>query len=129
MTLPCSPRSLARAAVLSAAATLVVLACSSAPPPQFYTLVRPWAEAKGESTAAFQLEVLQVDVPAQVDVPQLVVREGEGNLVPVDTRRWIAPLNTELRSALSQELSHTLGARDVNGLWRPPGVPTFRVKM
>ncbi len=101
----------------AAARTLSLLAlagCSSAPT-QFYTLLPP-ASAQAAATASFQIEVQPVDLPPQVSTPQLVVRTGSGEMVPVDSRRWIAPLGDEFRDALSVDLGSRLGARDVYGL-------------
>ncbi len=115
-------------AAVSLLAALLATACRS-PPSQFYTLVRLPVEPAAPPLATFQIDVLPVDVPAQVDVPQMVVREGAGQVVPVETRRWIAPLHAELRTALSNELTLLLGARDIHGLTPSPDMPTYRVKM
>ncbi len=109
--------------VLAAAA-----ACRSAPS-RYYTLVPPPSDAAPVAPSDLQLDVLPVDVPADVDRAQLVVRRGPGEVAPVDTRSWIAPLPLEIRRALSGELSRTLGARDVAGLTPTAGAPTYRVKL
>jgi uncharacterized protein len=75
--------------------------------------------------------VLPVDLPAQVATPQMVVRTGGGEMVPVDTRRWIAPLADEIRGALSAGLSQRLGAHDIYGLPAGPAgsLPTYRISV
>ena len=93
---------------------LALAACSSAPT-QFYTLL-PAAQSAPAAAASYQIEVQPVDLPPQVETPQLVVRTGGGEMVPVDSRRWIAPLGDEIRGALSADLSQRLGAHDVYGL-------------
>lgn len=105
-----------------------VAACRSAPS-RYYTLVPPPRDAAPVAPSNVQLDVLPVDVPADVDRTQLVVRRGPGEVAPVDTRSWIAPLPLEIRRALSGELSRTLGARDVAGLTPSAGAPTYRVKL
>ncbi|MDB5988515.1 MAG: hypothetical protein JWR16_3568, partial [Nevskia sp.] len=90
-----------------AALLLGIGACSSTAP-QFYTLVAPASESSIPASTQFQLEVLPVDIPAQVETPQMVVRESSGQMAKVDTRRWIAPLDAEIRSALSADLSRAL---------------------
>ncbi|HEY0193038.1 MAG TPA: PqiC family protein [Kofleriaceae bacterium] len=95
---------------------------------EYYTLVSPPAEA-GRVTEAFQLDVLPVDVPAEVDRAEIVVREGPGKLTPVESRSWIAPLGRELRHAFSDDLTRGLGARDVAGASGVAGVPTYRIKI
>ena len=80
-------------------------------------------------TEAFQLDVLPVDVPPEVDRAEIVVREGRGKLTPVETRAWISPLARELRHALSDDLTHALGVRDVAGATPVAGIPTYRIKL
>jgi hypothetical protein len=115
---------------LLALCVLAVAACRSAPS-QYYTLVAPpTADApRAGSGGALQLDVLPVDVPPDVDRAQMVVRLGAGEVAPVDTRSWIAPLPLEIRRALSDELAGLLGARDVAGVTPSPGVPVYRVKV
>ncbi|MET3652358.1 PqiC family protein [Dyella japonica] len=101
-----------------AALALVLGACGSAPPLRYYTLVPP---AGGEATVAptaqpFQFELLPVTVPAQVDQPQMVVREGGQGVDVLQGQRWIAPLGDEVRGALSADLTRDFRAQDVTGL-------------
>ncbi len=98
---------------------LALAGCSSAPT-QFYTLLPAPQPAPAAAAAPYQIEVQPVDLPPQVVTPQLVVRTGGGEMVPVDSRRWIAPLGDEVRDALSADLSQRLGVHDVYGL--PNGV-------
>lgn len=112
-------------------ATLVLAACASAPL-HYYTLVSPAADATGDaiaaSAASLPFELLAVSVPAQVDQPQLVVREGSQGIALLDGERWIAPLGDEVRSALSADLARELHSQDVSGL---PGndKPLLRIKL
>ncbi len=113
-------------------ALLVVFAvgaigCRSAPG-HFYTLVPP-ATAGAPPTAEFQIEILPVDIPADVDRTQLVVRRGRGEVAPQDSRSWIAPLSLELRRAFSDDVGHALGARDVADVTATDGIPTYRIKL
>jgi uncharacterized lipoprotein YmbA len=107
---------------------LVVVGCRSATT-EYYTLVVPPRDQAAPVAETFQLDVLPVDVPPEVDRPEIVVREGRGRLTPVDTRSWISPLPRELRHALSDDLSHALGVRDVAGATPVPAIPTYRVKL
>jgi len=104
------------------------LGCGAAEAPHYYTLV---PEAAPAITAAagepISIEVLPVEVPAQVDTSLMVVREGGAEVVPVGSRRWVAPLHDELRSALSAAVSSQLGARDVAGGGATG--PTYRIKL
>jgi uncharacterized lipoprotein YmbA len=127
---------IARQGVLCLTAALLLAGCGSTPT-RYYTLLPPpgsAAAAPGQALngAVYQIDVQPVSLPPQVTTPQLVVRTGDGEMVPVDTRRWIAPLDEEFRGALAASLSSRLGVRDVHGLpgglAAGPGVlPTWRV--
>ena len=112
---------------------LLALAASACATPQqttsYYTLMPDASAAAAPTDASYQVEVLAVEVPMQVDVPQMVVQTGNGELVPVDTRRWIAPLNNEIRGALSWQLTRALGVRDVAGFGRSANTPVYRVSL
>ena len=112
---------------LAGLVVIAVIGCRSAGS-HYYTLVAPDTE-QVVATNELQIEVLPVDVPPEVDRAELVVREGPGELTPVDTRSWIAPLPLEIRRALSDELSHQLGARDIAGVTPADGIPTYRIKL
>ncbi|HEY4058696.1 MAG TPA: PqiC family protein [Kofleriaceae bacterium] len=102
-------------------------ACRSASP-HYYTLVASPTDAAAP-TNEIQLDVLPVDVPADVDRNEIVVRTGGGEVSPVDTRQWIAPLSREIRHAFADDLTQLLGARDIAGVTASAGIPTFRVKL
>lgn len=108
--------------LLGAAAALALAGCASAPM-HYYTLMPPAAEpadapvaAADQGLAGLPFELLPVSVPAQVDVPQLVLREGGQSVAMLEGRRWIAPLGSELRGALSADLARQLHSQDVSGL-------------
>jgi uncharacterized lipoprotein YmbA len=113
-----------------AAPLLAMLAGCGTTPTQFYTLLPP--PAAPAAAAPFQIEVQPVDLPAQVATQQMVVRTGAGEMVPVDTRRWIAPLSDEIRGALAAGLMQRLGAQDVSGLSgaaSAKGLPVWRIDL
>lgn len=107
---------------------LALVACRSANS-EYYTLVSPPSERPTPVSEAFQLDVLPVDVPPEVDRPEIVVREGRGKLTPVETRSWISPLTRELRHALSDDLINALHVRDVAGATPVANIPTYRIKL
>lgn len=107
---------------------LTVVACRS-DGPSFYTLVAPPRDTAASPSNELQLDVLPVDVPPEVDRAEMVVREGRGQLTPVDTRSWISPLPREIRRAFANELSQELGARDIAGISAVEGIPTYRIKL
>jgi hypothetical protein len=117
--------SLAIAAVLIA----VLGGCASAPT-HFYTLQQDTARPAGAapaSSAPFQIEVLPVAVPPQVDQAEFLVRQSDQRVAVLDNERWAAPLAAELRGAFAADLVAELGTRDVYGLPRPPTVPVYRI--
>lgn len=109
------------------AAALTLAGCASAPM-HYYTLVAPQAQAATQAPAPYAFELMPVSVPAQVDVPQLVVRSGGQGMQLLDGQRWIAPLGDEIRGALSADLAHALGVPDLSGL-PDNGAPRLRIKL
>jgi uncharacterized lipoprotein YmbA len=116
-----------RRPIYAALGAALLGACSSAPP-QFYTLMAP-PQPLRIASSTLRIEVLPVELPAQVDTQQLVVRTGSGEVVPVQTRRWVAPLDQEIRDALSDALVSELRALDVRDLAGDPQAPTWRIKL
>jgi uncharacterized protein len=113
------------------AGALVLGACGSKPPTHYYTLVPPASEVVRPAAAAgagFQFELLPVSVPAQVDQPPLVVRQGGQGVAVLQGERWAAPLGDEVRSALSADLMHRFNAQDVSGL-ASSGKAVLRIKV
>lgn len=123
-----------RGHLLPGVAAALLAACASAPL-HYYTLVAPADESAGGLVAPAPLaapslpfELLPVGVPAQVDQPQLVVREGGQGVALLGGERWIAPLGDEVRSALSADLARELRSADVSGL-PGNGKPLLRIKL
>lgn len=112
--------------LLLCAATLLSAACAS-DPVQFYTLVRPMAAAQ-PAAGAPAFELASVQVPSQVDVPQLVVRQSASEVALAEGRQWSAPLGEEIRAALAAELA-AQGLRDVSGVSRGKEAKPWRVKL
>lgn len=107
---------------------LALLACRS-DSARYYTLVASPADSPAPATNEIQLDVLPVDVPADVDRAEIVVRDSDGEVTPVDTRAWIAPLAREIRHAFSDDLTRNLGARDIADVTPADGVPIIRIKL
>jgi len=106
--------------------------CAGSPPAVFHTLLLP-DPGQGTATrvaeAPYLLEVLPVDVPVQADQPQVMMRDGQGAVTPLYSDRWTAPIGDEIRAALSDTLTRTLGAADVRGLRPAAGTPVWRVQV
>jgi len=100
-------------------------ACSSPAPVHFHSLMPATAPAVPASAAtrAWSWEVTGVSVPAQVDVPELVLRLPDATLAVMERERWIAPLGDEVRAAVSEALAQRLGP--------PAGAagPLYRVQL
>ena len=119
--------------LLGFSAALALAACASSPL-RYYTLVAPAPDAasgsvpSGAANGGLPFQLLPVTVPAQVDQPQLVVRQGGQGVALLNSERWIAPLGDELRSALSTDLARQLHSEDVSAL--PGGDrPLLRIKL
>ncbi len=112
-----------RLCAAAAIAAMLLLAGCGGDATHFYTLVRPTAPSTA-GTASFAIDVQSVRLPLQVDQPELVIRQGDGAVALVETRRWIAPLPDEVRSARAD-----IRARRVAGVYHPdegtlgPGAP------
>ncbi|MFW3167977.1 PqiC family protein [Pseudomonas syringae pv. syringae] len=111
------------------AAAVGLGACTSTQT-HYYTLIAPMSAT---STAAgkpmpFQFEMLPVIMPVQVDQPPLVVRQGNGSLAILDTERWGSPLGDEFHDALTPQLEHRFGSRDMAGLPKNSDQPTLSIR-
>jgi uncharacterized lipoprotein YmbA len=83
--------------------------------PHFYTLVRESERNPAIAVAAdVRLKVHPVRIPAQVDRLELVTRLPDGGIAIADGERWIAPVASELQSALLVELLRRLGSADAH---------------
>lgn len=114
------------------AASALLAACGTSPPAQFYTL-QPAVQSQPAPVAPvdFQIEITPVSVPLQADQPQIMLRErdGEGELIPLYSHRWSAPLADEIGSALSDALTRKLGTLNVQTLQPVSGTPVWRVQV
>lgn len=111
--------------------TAMLAACSSAPM-HYYTLIPAPDTAQADTTvppASFQFELLPVGIPAQDDVPQLVVRQGGQAVDLLNGERWVAPLADEVRGALSVDISRRLNAQDITTGLPVDGKPVLRIKV
>ncbi|MFK2876799.1 PqiC family protein [Rhodanobacter hydrolyticus] len=113
--------------IFAGALALAVAGCASAPM-HYYTLTTQGAPAVRIAPVPYPFELSPVNVPAQVDVPQLVVRTGGQGMQPLNDQRWIAPLGDEIHSALSADLASALGVADMGGL-PGNGQPRLRITL
>jgi uncharacterized lipoprotein YmbA len=107
---------------------LLLAGCASAPL-HYYTLMAPAGGSDPVAAASpLSFELMPVNVPAQVDQPQLVVREGGQGVALLGSERWIAPLADEVRSALSADLVRQLPGADLSGM-AAGEKPRLRIKL
>lgn len=107
---------------------LLLAGCASAPL-HYYTLVAPAGGSEPVAAASpLSFELMPVNVPAQVDQPQLVVREGGQGVALLGSERWIAPLADEVRGALSADLVRQLHGADLSGM-AVGEKPRLRIKL
>ncbi|MBA4286298.1 MAG: hypothetical protein C0434_12275 [Xanthomonadaceae bacterium] len=110
-----------------AALCLLLAACQSAPPIRYYTLVPAKSgEAAAAQDPAYRVVVEPVGVPAQVDTPYMVVREGRSQLVQVEAQRWAAPLADEVRAALVDKLGPVVAGPGAQG---DGTLPLYRLRV
>lgn len=106
-----------RPSLLVFGGALILSACSSVPT-NYHTLIatQPQTAAAAARPVDFQLQVLPVRIPVQVDQPSLVVRQSDGRLAILETALWASPPADEFHDALAIELEQRLGVRDLAGL-------------
>lgn len=105
--------------LLSYVSVLVLLfAISGCSSPQIrnHTLVLPAPSASQAKKVSFAIELLPVGVPVQLDMKQVVVRQGDSTMQVLNNDRWLSTLGDEMHSALSTEIAQRLGTQDVSGL-------------
>ncbi|WP_434461802.1 membrane integrity-associated transporter subunit PqiC [Serratia plymuthica] len=108
---------------------MVSLTACSSPSVHYHTLVAPAADPPPVQPAPFLIAVLPVGIPPQIDLPQLVVRQGQSGALVLENERWLSPLGDEIRTALSAELVQRLGTQDIAGLAKAGETPTVRIQL
>ncbi len=105
----------------------IMAACTSAPV-HYHTLVPdPVDSPAAQRPTSRRVEVAAVKIPAQVDRPELVVRQRNGQIALLENELWIAPLSNELRSALTVELVRRLSVADAQDSRRGQGPITVHI--
>lgn len=123
-----------RRGVVVAALWLAAALCgcaSTSTPARFHTLVPPpgaGAAATARAAAGVRVELLPVTLPAQVDVPQIVVRLPDDTMRALEHERWIAPLADEIRAALVLRIDAALAAAAATAVATPPLRVTLEVQ-
>jgi uncharacterized lipoprotein YmbA len=100
-----APLLLRLVAVLTVGATLALFgACASSPPARFYTLSDVAPETAPNPGAA-ALAIGIVNVPGEIDRPELVRRTGPNQLSLAGSDRWAAPLDEMIRRVLTDDIA------------------------
>ncbi len=84
--------------------------CGTSPASRFYTL-SPTVRSDGVMTATVQpiaLVIRSVQLPMEVDRPQIVTRTGENTLQLAEFDRWASPLRDSIPQLIADNLSALL---------------------
>ncbi|MBM3072759.1 membrane integrity-associated transporter subunit PqiC [Enterobacter sp. RHBSTW-00994] len=103
------------------------LAGCSSPQVRYHTLVNTDPVSRVVTPSDFVIDLLPVGVPAQLDMPQIVVRQSDNGVVVLDNERWLSPLGDEVQAALSLRMTQQLNTVDVAGLARDNNKPVVRI--
>jgi uncharacterized protein len=85
------------------ALTAIVAACASSPPMRFYTLTSVGNES-ASANAPPAIRVVRVNLPGEIDRPELVQRIDATRLQLAEDDRWAAPLGQMIQRVLSADL-------------------------
>lgn len=114
----------------AALAAMLLAACGTTPPAQFYTLAAAPVATAGVQPAQgapILIEMLPVTVPERLARPQVVVRSDAARIDVLEQDRWSSPFNNELRDALAAGVAGRLGAIDISRSGRPPDQVSYRI--
>ena len=87
--------------------------CAASQPVHFHTLM-PAAESGNTKPPrpAFLIDLRPVGAPEEANRQPFLLRSGSAVSL-IESERWAAPLDDELRSAMSARLTHELGTEDI----------------
>jgi len=117
-------------AALAGLVLLLLAACASTPPDQFYRLGAPGLAATAVLRQSPVVLIAAVSVPDLVDRPQIVTL-GPGSRVQVsDQLRWAEPLKLAVGRLLAERLGARLGLAQVWAYPAEPGIDAqFRINV
>ena len=90
---------------LTLVAALLLLAACRSEPVHYHTLMPAHPGSTTRSNTVV-IEIESLSLPAQVDRPQVVIRQGNSGLVLLESEWWGASLGEEFRSALLDQLAN-----------------------
>lgn len=110
--------------------TAFMLGGCSSPRTHFYSLTKSLPQpAQQARQPDFLIAVQPVDIPPAVNRPQLLVRTSPQQVVPMEFRRWAAPLSNEIRNGLAENLEKKLATQDVYAAPKPQNEPIYRIRV
>ena len=115
-----------------------VAGCAAPPAVQYYTLLpnagsvdrSAPASIAPSSKAGYAISVQPVQLPEQVDRPQIVISSqdsGSTQVMPLNDSLWASPLSDQIRRALADDLSRQLNALDISVQSAPASLPLWKV--
>lgn len=108
---------------LAILALTALIGCSASQPTQFYTLSGLNAASEPTDGKAMRLGVGPVYLPAYLDRPQVVTRNGANQMAVAEFEQWAEPLETTVQRVLTENLSHRLATDRVANLPARRDVP------
>lgn len=96
--------------------SVIIAGCAAPQAIHYHTLqsaVATSPEHHQPTGTSFLINVLPVSIPAQVDLPQLVIRQSNSGVVLLEQERWVAPLADDIRASLSSYLTQLLNTQDI----------------
>lgn len=122
--------------LISGLALAVLAAGCAAPASQYYTLLPGASSAAGTAQSPyaapgkFAISVQPVDLPQQVDRPQIVLSQpGSAQVQVLNGSLWAAPLADEIRNSLADDLSRQLGVLELPVRAAPASLPLWVVNL
>ncbi len=104
-----------------------LMGCSGSQPTRFYTLSElVSASEPAREQKAMRLGVGPVHLPAYLDRPQMVTRNGANQMTVADFDQWAEPLETTFQRVLTENLSNWLATDQVVSLPARRDVPLDR---
>lgn len=87
--------------------------CSTSQPTTFYTLSELVADAEPSDGKPLRLGIGPIHLPAYLDRPQLVTRNGANQMNVADFDQWVEPLDGIFQRVLAENLSRSLVAEQI----------------
>lgn len=95
------------------ALAMLLAGCASTRPSQYYALSSSAIPA-GATMANISISVGPVSIPASVDRPQIVVRNGPNQVSLAEFDRWASPLKSDIARVIADNLATVLGTPQVS---------------